>query len=146
MMKYRKIELADIPEIVELYIETFNAAPWNDGWTVETAGKRLHQMINVEDFYGLLAFEDGQLRGMILGCMEQYYDGLVFNIREFCIRNNLRGRGIGSEIFRQFETDLKSLGVTRLILFTSRGEQTEHFYHRQGLHSMDGLVLMGKDL
>lgn len=40
-MNYREIHIEDIKELVEIYIEAFNAPPWNDKWTIETASKRL---------------------------------------------------------------------------------------------------------
>lgn len=146
MLQYKKMEATDVPELAGLYIEAFNAPPWNDKWTRETAEKRLHQMICVEDFYGLCAYQEDQLCGMILGCMEQFYDGVTFNLREFCIRNELRGSGIGTELLGHFEEALKEMGVKEIILFTSRGLATEHFYQKQGYHNLDGLVLMEKHI
>lgn len=146
MLEYREISLSNFKSLVPMYIETFNSHPWNDEWTIETATKRLQQIINVEDFYGLSAYKDTELCGMILGSKEQFYDGIMFNIKEFCIRNGLRGQGLGSEIFKEFQDRLKAQGVKEIILFTSRGDFTEHFYEKQGLESYDGLVFMGKEL
>ncbi|SHJ44784.1 Acetyltransferase (GNAT) domain-containing protein [Clostridium cavendishii DSM 21758] len=146
MLKYKKITLENIDEMVGMYIETFNSPPWNDSWTITTATKRLHQMITVEDFYGLCAYQNDELCGIILGNMEQYFDGIIFNIKEFCVRNTMRGHGVGSIIFKEFEARLKNMGVKEIILLTSRGEHTEHFYHKQGLESYSDLIFMGKKL
>ena len=129
-----------------MYIDTFNSEPWNDKWTIETAEKRLGQMINVEDFYAISAYKQGELCGMILGSKEQFYDGVMFNIKEFCVKNGMRGQGIGSDIFKEFQKRLKAFGVKEIILFTSRGDYTEHFYQNHGLESYNGLVFMGKQL
>jgi predicted N-acetyltransferase YhbS len=146
MIEYRNITLDDIDVLAEMYVETFNSEPWNDRWTIETASKRLHQMINVEDFCGLLAKENGIICGMILGSKEQFYDGVMLNIKEFCVKNGMRGKGLGSEIFKEYEIRMKKEGVKEIILFTSKGDYTEHFYHKQGLESYNGLTLMGKQL
>ena len=69
-----------------MYVETFNAPPWNDAWTEETAGKRLGQMAAAETFYGICAFEEEVLCGMVLGFSEQFYDGVLFEIKEFCVK------------------------------------------------------------
>lgn len=145
-MEYKEISIEHVGELVKMYIETFNSEPWNDKWTIETAEKRLSQMINVEDFYGVAAYNQNKLCGMILGSKEQFYDGVMFNIKEFCVGNGLRGQGIGSEIFREFQNRLKGLGVKEIILFTSRGDYTESFYIKNGLKSHSGLILMGKEL
>ena len=31
MITYKTMELTDIPQLARLYVETFNAPPWNDG-------------------------------------------------------------------------------------------------------------------
>lgn len=106
-MQFKQIELSDLNILVKMYIETFNAGPWNDEWTVETASRRLTQMIKCPDSYGLLAYVDNVPAGMILGAEEQYYNGLMFNIKEFCINNQLRGKGLGTSIYEEFEKRLK---------------------------------------
>lgn len=146
MIKYKEISISQINDLAKMYVDTFNSEPWNDSWTIETAEKRLSQMINVEDFYGISAYKEGRLCGMILGSKEQFYDGVMFNIKEFCVKNGMRGQGVGSEIFKEFQKNLKECGVKEIILFTSRGDYTEHFYHKHGLESYNGLTLMGKEL
>ncbi len=146
MLEYNIITLDDINNLAKMYVETFNSEPWNDSWTIDTASKRLHQMINVEDFCGISAKMNGILCGMILGSKEQFYDGVMLNIKEFCVKNGMRGHGLGSEIFKEFENRMKEEGVKEIILFTSKGDYTEHFYHKLGLESYSGLTLMGKQL
>lgn len=43
-----------LDELAQIYVETFNTEPWNDQWKVETARRRLFQMIQVEDFDGMV--------------------------------------------------------------------------------------------
>lgn len=146
MIAYKDMNINDVAEIAKMYIETFNSPPWNDKWTTETATKRLSQMINVEDFYGMCAYIDNQLCGMILGSKEQFFDGVMFNIKEFCVKNSLRGQGIGTEILKEFETRLRNCGIGEIILLTSKGDGTEGFYQKRGLESYNGMVMMGKRL
>ena len=73
MLEYKNITLGDVKDLAEMYVETFNSEPWNDRWTIDTASKRLHQMINVEDFFGISARKNDVLCGMILG-LETYND------------------------------------------------------------------------
>ena len=146
MLEYKNISLDDVNDLAEMYVETFNSEPWNDKWTIDTASKRLHQMINVEDFCGISARKNDVLCGMILGSKEQFFDGMMLNIKEFCVKNGMRGQGIGSEIFKEFEIRMKAEGIKEIILFTSKGDFTEHFYRKQGLESYSGLTFMGKQL
>ena len=103
-------------------------------------------MINTEDSYGLCAYQGGVLCGAILGCMEQFYNGIMFNVKEFWVKNGMRGRGIGTQIFSEFEKTLKERQVGAIILFTSKGDFTEHFYHKQNMKSNPQMVFMEKKL
>lgn len=143
-MYYKEITLDHLEELASLYVETFNSEPWNDEWTISTAKKRLQQMINTEDSYGLCAYEDGDLCGAILGCMEQFYNGIMFNVKEFWVKNGRRGQGLGTQIFAEFEKRLKEKQVEQMILFTSRGDFTEHFYHKQNMKTNQEMIFMEK--
>jgi aminoglycoside 6'-N-acetyltransferase I len=145
-MNYKGITTSDILQLAEMYVDTFNAPPWNDKWTIETASKRLYQMINCEMSYGLMGYQDETLCGMILGNEEQFFNGIMFNIKEFCVKNELRKRGIGTQILKEFENRLKQKGVNEIILFTSRDDGTEGFYQKRGLKPYNGMVMMGKFL
>ena len=145
-MRFEEITLHDIDELAKMYVDTFNAAPWNDDWSIETASKRLHQFVNCEDYYGLKVYQEEGLCGMILGSQEQFYNGIMFNIKEFCVKNELRGKGIGSKIFAEFERRLQNKGVTEIVLFTSTDDGTKGFYEKRGLKTYNSMVMMGKEL
>jgi aminoglycoside 6'-N-acetyltransferase I len=145
-MEFKEIKIEDIEILSSMYVETFNSPPWNDEWTIETASKRLYQMINCEGFYGLIAYKEEMVVGMILGSEEQFFNGVMFNIKEFCIKNKMRNNGIGTILLKEFEKRLKNRGVTEIILFTSREDGTEGFYNKRGLKPYNGMVMMGKKL
>ena len=58
----------------------------------------------------------------------------------------MRGNGIGTQLFREFENRLKDRNVNEIILFTSKGDFTEHFYHKQDMKSIPDMVFMVKQL
>ena len=145
-MRFEEITLFDIGELAKMYVDTFNAPPWNDEWSIVTASKRLHQFVNCEDFYGLKVYQEEVLCGMILGSQEQFYNGIMFNIKEFCVKNEMRSRGIGTRILDEFEKRLKDKGVKEIVLFTSRDDETKGFYEKRGLKLYESMVMMGKQL
>ncbi len=98
-MDYQQIDQTLLPELCALYIDAFNAPPWNDEWTMETISKRLTQMMHCEGSYSLVCFSEGALCGMILGNHEHFYDGTHFNIKEFCVRRDLRGKEWAASCF-----------------------------------------------
>ena len=76
-MIFENLLYEDLKDIVPIYIDAFNREPWNDKWTIETASKRLKDMINTPGYYGLKVYENERIIGAIIGHREQYYDGIV---------------------------------------------------------------------
>ena len=146
MLTFKNITLQDIPALTPLFVATFNAPPWNDSWTEDTAAKRLGQMIGVPDFFGFYAYDEAGLCGLILGGLEQYGDAITFNLKEFCVDNRRRGQGLGSVIYRALETQLKALGVSEIFLTTLHHPQTLNFYTRQGLTENNALLVLHKTI
>lgn len=59
-----------------------------------------------------------------LGSMEQFFNGIMSNVKKFWGKNGMRGLGIGMEIFKEFERRIVKNGVNEIILFTSKGAYT----------------------
>ena len=83
---------------------------------------------------------------MIFGFAEQFYDGVLFEIKEFCVKNASRGNGIGSAIYREFEKRLRERNIKEIMLMTLRGNATEHFYEKNGFETEKDLIFMKKQL
>jgi len=143
-LRYEEIKESHLDELAHLYVETFNAAPWNDEWTFETARKRLQQLLYSEDSFGLCVYQGGQMCGAVLGVLEQYFDGPMYNLHEYWVKNEMRGKGIGSKLFAEMEQCLCERGVKNIILITAKGDATEHFYHKQGMGTDPDMVFMSK--
>ncbi len=144
ILRFEEIDETKIDELAQMYVETFNAPPWNDKWTIETAAKRINQMVNCEDSYGLLAYDGAELCGMILGSEEQFYDGKMFNLKEFCVRNERRKQGLGTEIYSEFEKRLKEKHINKIFLLTLKDEGLETFYVKRGFYNNSKMIMMEK--
>lgn len=146
-MIYEDIDKAYIPILAEIYVETYNAPPWNDKWTVSLATQRLDEMINCRDSYGLVCIDnESKIIGMIVGNSETYYNCAQFFIKDFFVIPSVQGRGIGSALMDELESRLKSKGIDKTYLLTSRTDKTEKYYQKRGYQSWNGMVLMGKFL
>ena len=145
-MIYKDLQKEHVSALAKLYVNAFNSPPWNDEWTVDSATNRLIQMINCDGFYGLVCCENNNIVGMILGNHEYFYNGMHFNIKEFCVDIGLRGSGVGSALLDEFLLRLRDKGIDEVILFTSRTDGTEGFYNNRGFKSFNSMVMMGKEL
>ncbi len=142
-MDYREIKPDDSKELAKVYAEAFNAEPWFEKWSVKTAERRISVMIGNGGFFGLAAIESGRIIGMIMGDEKQYYDGVTFTVNEFCVKNELRGKGIGKALFKEFENRLREKGVRAIELCTIPEDAA--FYKKLGLEISETIV-MGKEL
>ena len=145
-MEYRTIDNDNIGILAEIFTDSFNDRPWNVEWTNDTAKIRLEQMLSGSAAYGFAAYENGEPCGLAIGCFEQYYDGIVFNLREFCVKNTLRGKGVGAVIYSELERKLKEKGVKEITLNTLRGRATEGFYEKLGMTRSESIVVMTKKI
>lgn len=145
-MIFKEIDISFLNDLVEVFIEAFNSEPWNDEWTIDSASKRLQQMIRCDGFYGLAAYSEDKLVGLILGNCEYYYDGIDFVVKEFCVDKNKKGKGIGSILLDEFTNRLKDTEIRRIILNTCKGEATEGFYIRKGFNTIEDMICMSKEI
>lgn len=133
-------------DCTDLYIQVFNGEPWNDKWTFETAKKRLDDIFLCPNFEGVVYVEEGQVKGAIFGNYEQFYEGVHYNLREMFITTELQGTGIGTNLLNELQVRLSDLGVTEIMLFTSKGNKTFEFYKKNGFCEWNSLVIMGKEI
>ncbi|MFQ6861190.1 MAG: GNAT family N-acetyltransferase [Beduini sp.] len=145
-MTYIEMKDEDISKITDLYIRTFNQEPWNDHWEAWSVQKRLNQMAKAPDFYGLMMYQDDSLVGFILGNQQQYYDGIKFEIKEFCIDPHHQSGGYGTKLLVELEKRLLVQGIDEIILLTLKDPRTEGFYHKKGYVTSNDMIMMNKKI
>lgn len=145
-MIYIEMNDQDISKVTDLYIRTFNQEPWNDHWEPWSVQKRLMQMAKAPDFYGLMMYREKDLIGFILGNQQQYYDGVRFEIKEFCIDPDSQSGGYGTMLLAEFEKRLLDQGIHEIILLTLRDPRTKGFYQKKGYAVLEEMILMNKTI
>lgn len=140
----KKIVPDMLDELTELFVDTFNAPPWNDMWSLETARTRLSDIMRMPNFCGAAEYREGKLAGLIMGHGEMSYDGIHFQILEFCVANDMKGQGIGSQMLSDFIDYLDRKEVTSIYLLTMRGEAIEDFYAAQGFDTVNDMCVMSR--
>ena len=74
MIRLTDMELSHVAEYADLFVSVFIAVPWNDSWTKETAQIRIENMMKTGSFIGKALYADNDLKGIIWGQKEQYYN------------------------------------------------------------------------
>lgn len=136
------MELCHITEYAELFVSVFNSEPWNDSWTKESALIRIENMMRTNTFIGKAIYFGNDLKGIIWGQKEQYYDGMHFQIQEFCVKTEEQNKGYGKALLQALENELSEIGVVNVYLITSKGEKTEGYYRKRGFVTSDYMILM----
>lgn len=146
MIEFIEFNERDLEDCALLYVSTFNAAPWNDNWNHSSAYNRLKDIYNTPGFFGLVGREEGSIKVAIFGCIEHWYSGYMFNLKEMFVQNDLRGKGVGSQILNVLNERLKEKGVDSIWLFTAEGDLTEKFYNKNGYRKSNGMLMMTLDI
>lgn len=121
----------DLAACVSLYVETFNAPPWDESWRAEDAAQRLGDFLTTPRAIGLcLRDADGGLLGFALGHLERSESEDHFLLNEMCVRTLEQRKGHGTRL-------LKSLGeqlgeVRHWYLLTARDGSAAAFYEENG--------------
>lgn len=145
-MRIEKLDEKHLKECSRMYVETFNSEPWNDNWNEVASYKRLKDIYDTPGFLGLGVFDQGQLKGAVLGNIEQWYEGYMYNLKEMFVNQENKRNGIGSYLIVGLEKRIKELGVNSMSLFTSRGDLTEKFYIKNGFITEEDMIMMHKNI
>ncbi len=143
-MKLITVDMLD--ELAALFADVFNAPPWNDGWSIEQARERLLDIINMPKFCGMAEYSGGRIVGLIMGHGQQYFDGVHFEILEFCVTREMQGQGIGGRMLTEFTEYLQGQGIRNIYLLTMTGPSTEGFYQKKGFKTSPNMCLMSARL
>ena len=130
-MIIRNVERRDLECCAELYADVFSSAPWDEPWTAPAALDRLVHFYDSKGFAGILAESDDVL-GFALGNIEPFHTKDLFYLREMCIALKSQSQGIGSQVYRALENELRLKKVEQVYLATEREIPAANFYLSNG--------------
>lgn len=141
---YKRFEASDLDTLVKFYMDHYNAK--GGTWTYETAYKRLHQMVTIEDSLVLLQFEDKELVGFLMGYFKYFDDSTGFFLEEILVADAHQNQGYGTELLAHLKAELTAAKCNWIELLTTTGEQHQGFYKKNGYKRSENLVLEFLDL
>jgi len=134
-----------LDECARLFMTAFNAEPWNDRYTLDTAKKQLAWHLRVPGFLSLVSVNDGAL-AFAIGYREPTDTGDVYHLSIFCVRPDVQRTGVGTRLLRHLEERLGESGVRTVYLGTRRGTPAEAFYAKHGYEASAEDIEMSRDL
>lgn len=142
-MLVREMELNDIAAVLPLYISYCNEQ--EDGcWNEKTAAKRIHQVLSMEDSYGLLVENGNGVMGFVMGYFKQYDDIIGYTLDEIVIAYEHQNKGIGSMLLRELEQRVKEKGASCVELQAVNDDMHERYYGKAGYQNAKNFVMKVK--
>lgn len=130
-----------LDECAEVLVSAFNAEPWNERWTLDTARKDVRSTLDTPGSLGFVYLENG-VKAFVAGHREQDADSVVFYLGVLCVAPALQRRGIGSGLMQHLKATLTEMGIRSIYLLTSRDTPAEAFYKRNGYRISEEDVMM----
>lgn len=139
------VEPSRLHEFAELYRATFNAPPWNDGWSQQAVEERFAAFGRYPGFVGLGTLISNLPVALVFGWPERWVNGWHFHLKEMLVSPEHQRSGLGAALLRELERHLAEGGVTRIFLETGAGGPARHFYEHFGFKSL-GLASLAKQV
>ncbi len=133
----------DVEKVLPLYLAYYNGHEGSE-WTNETAGRRIRQVVTMQDSRSYLLKKDGALLGFVMGFLKQYDDLLGYTLEEIIVTSDEQNKGYGTEAMTLLEAELRKESVSMVELLAVNDEMHEHFYGKFGFRNTKTLVPKAK--
>ncbi len=131
-MELRSLLPGEVPAAARTFMATFNAAPWQEAWTLDTARACLSDLLALPRASSVGAWEGGECLGAVLGHDLIKDHGLSHEVRELFVHPQAQGRGVGRTLLNRYVAQAQARGVNSLYLLTARDSPAEGFYAASG--------------
>jgi aminoglycoside 6'-N-acetyltransferase I len=146
MVTVRDYQLGDLDACVALYIRVFGEPPWEEQWDPADARAHLEQILGTPGALGLVALDDGQIAGVLLGVEKRTSTGAAFVVDDIFVEGAKQRHHVGSELMTTLKERLKARGAHTIGLFTSWTAPAAVFYRKQGFVEIPELRFLRCDL
>lgn len=146
MVKVRDYQPGDLDECVTLYVRVFGAPPWDEQWDPADARIHLEQDTGTPGALGLVALDEAQIVGVLLGVEKRTSTGVAFMITELYVDAAMQRHGVGAALMNALVKRLKARGIHTIALLTSWSAPVSAFYHKQGFVEIPDARFLLRDL
>lgn len=146
-MIIRKIELPDLPQLMEVFIRTYSKEPWNEEWDSDILKARiLGFILNNTGINFCVVDTQSKIAGAMFGRRNYWIKSKEYFVDEFFIDYALQNKGLGHFMVEEISQILKAEGFGCMILNTEKGFPCEKFYLKNGFQIKQNNIFMFKDI
>jgi aminoglycoside 6'-N-acetyltransferase I len=143
-IRIRETVPADWTDCASFFMEVFNAPPWNEAWTADSALQRLADCARTPHFLGLIAEDGAEIVGMAFGYSQRYQGEMHYFLLELCVASGRQREGIGGALLAELNRRLQASGVNRIYTLTARETPARAFYENEGFYLSPKMVVMAR--
>ena len=129
-MECRIIMETDIKELALVMKKVYADKPWHEKWIDERAEYRIKSILSHQEAIGLVAIDDNDIIGGILGFVNLYDDYDIFFVEELHILPEWKRKGVGRYLMTCLEKILKDKGISAIQLISI--DENLEFYKKIG--------------
>lgn len=136
--KFVRIDESNRHDVARKYPLAFSA----NAWDVEKTEQRIREFMMHPSFKGYLCVCDGEIISAAFGTLQQYYDGVRYNLTDLFTDPQYQNEGYASCLLDYIKADLKSEGVKQIMLISLDDDLHNHFYdEKNGFHTRKELCV-----
>ena len=136
-IEIRKILRTDLEELAKLMVVVYNAPPWNNKWTKETAMESISDILDFPKFFGNVIVDENKIIGAIIGHIRRYSSESTFYIDEFFVAEKYRGTGLAKELYQTSIKQLQQRGISGAFFTTLKNSRAYYFYVKEGAWDLE---------
>ena len=137
----------NLDTVTRIFVSAFTAPPLvHDFLNQENARRYIEDIAKSPGFLGYVFSDRGKACAFALGAVDNYFEGTIYQIKEFAVDGKQHRSGIGSTAMQLLEEKMAQLGVDAISLNTSRNLPAFAFYKKNGYETLEENVAMVKIL
>lgn len=122
---------------------SYNAPPWNDEWSTESATLKLRHAVSSPDYIGgVVRDSTGVIVAGFSGNIEPYFSGDYFFLKDMFVHPDVQHRGIGRMMMSTLLEQLQERAVPTIMLFTGQTTPAKELYTKYGLDVLPDMRMM----
>lgn len=141
-MTIRPVTENDIENCAQIFVQTYNQAPWNYQWDLKDAVNYLAEYHSSPQFKGFILYDNEVVAGAVFAHTKTWWTGAQLYIDELFIAPNAQKKGYGKTLMSYAEQYAQENGLGAITLMTHKFMPSMKFYEGINyLHAQPFVIL-----